>query len=132
MYERYWGLTEKPFENTPDPRFFFQSKQHREALMRLLYAIHEAKGAALLTGEYGCGKTTLIRTVINELDQHLFPVVLLTNPRWDSEELLQEMASSATVIMQAWTDPIEIDVTKLRHFYDNYVAVTPVPPPSGL
>ncbi|MDP8206753.1 MAG: AAA family ATPase [Candidatus Electryonea clarkiae] len=91
MYLDYWEIKEKPFENTPDPRFFFQSKQHREALMRILYAVHEAKGAALLTGEYGCGKTTLIRTVINELDQHLFPVVLLTNPRWGADEMLQEI-----------------------------------------
>ncbi len=59
--------------------------------MRLQYAIHEAKGASLLTGEFGCGKTTLIRTVINEIDPHLFPVVLLTNPRWNAEELLREI-----------------------------------------
>lgn len=91
MYLDHWELKEKPFENTPDPRFFFQSNQHREALMRVLYAIHEAKGAALLTGEYGCGKTTLMRTVINEIDHHLFPVILLTNPRWSAEELLREI-----------------------------------------
>ncbi len=92
MYLDYWELSEKPFENTPDPRFFYESKQHREALMRFMYAIHEAKGAALLTGEYGCGKTLLVRTVINQIDPHLFPVVLLTNPRWSADELLSEIA----------------------------------------
>jgi general secretion pathway protein A len=96
----HWELQEKPFENTPDPRFFFQSNQHREALMRVLYAIHESKGAALLTGEYGCGKTTLMRTVINEIDPHLFPIVLLTNPRWSAEELLRE------ILYQLGTDDI--------------------------
>ncbi len=121
MYTEYWELKEKPFENTPDPRFFFQSNQHREALMRLLYSINEAKGAALLTGEYGCGKTTLIRTVINEIDQHLFPVVLLTNPRWTAEELLRE------VLFQLGSDEIpdrknEILQKINQHLYDSVSA----------
>lgn len=118
MYLDYWELKEKPFENTPDPRFFFQSNQHREALMRLLYAINEAKGAALLTGEYGCGKTMLIRTVINEIDQSLFPVILLTNPRWNADELLRE------ILYQLGTDEIpdrknEILQKINDHLYDN-------------
>jgi len=92
VYLEYWELKEKPFENTPDPRFFFQSHQHQEALLRLLYALHEEKGAALLTGEYGCGKTLTLRTVINEIDPLRFAVVLLTNPRWTAEELLREIA----------------------------------------
>jgi type II secretory pathway predicted ATPase ExeA len=100
VYLDYWELKEKPFENTPDPRFFFQSNQHREALMRMMYAINEAKGAALLTGEYGCGKTMLIRTVINEIDQSMFPVILLTNPRWTADELLRE------ILYQLGTDEI--------------------------
>ncbi|MCM8763385.1 MAG: ATPase, partial [Candidatus Omnitrophica bacterium] len=61
MYERYWNLKEKPFENTPDPRFIYLSPQHEEALSRLIYAIREQKGAVLLTGEYGSGKTLLSR-----------------------------------------------------------------------
>lgn len=109
MYLDYWELKEKPFENTPDPRFFFQSRQHREGLMRLLYAIHEAKGAALLTGEYGCGKTTLIRTVINEIDHQKYPVVLLTNPRWSAEELLRE------ILYQLGTDDIPERKTDILH-----------------
>ncbi len=91
MYLSYWELREKPFENTPDPRFFFQSRQHREALIRLLYTVYEAKGAALVTGEYGCGKTTLIRTLINEIDPKKYHVVLLNNPRWSAEDLLREI-----------------------------------------
>ena len=53
MYEPYWNLREKPFENTPDPRFIYYSQRHEEALSRMLYAIREHKGAAILTGEYG-------------------------------------------------------------------------------
>jgi type II secretory pathway predicted ATPase ExeA len=67
MYLDYWKIREKPFENSPDPKFLFHSKQHDEALFRLLYAIQSSKGAALLTGEYGCGKTLLMHTIISEL-----------------------------------------------------------------
>lgn len=67
MYLDYWELKEPPFENTPDPRFLFPSDQHREALRQLLDAIGEEKGCALLTGEYGCGKSHLIRTIVDNL-----------------------------------------------------------------
>ena len=67
MYEKYWGLAEKPFENTPDPRFMYYSKEHEEALAKLLYAIKEEKGAAMLIGEPGSGKTLLSRVIIDEL-----------------------------------------------------------------
>ncbi len=115
MYLEYWELKEKPFENTPDPRFFFQSNQHREALMRVLYAINEAKGAALLTGEYGCGKTTLIRTVINELDPHFFPVVFLTNPTWDAEDLLKE------ILYQLGTDDVPDKKSEVLHLINDHL-----------
>ena len=49
MYKQFWGLNEKPFENTPDPKFIYYSRQHEEALTRMLYAIKEGKGAAMLT-----------------------------------------------------------------------------------
>ncbi|MBZ0263413.1 AAA family ATPase [bacterium] len=118
MYLDYWELKEKPFENTPDPRYFFQSKQHREALMRLLYSIHEAKGAAFLTGEYGCGKTLLLRTVINDIDPLRYTVILLTNPRWNAEELLRE------ILYQLGTDDLpdrKSDVLRMinDHLYQN-------------
>lgn len=57
MYEEYWGLREKPFENTPNPRFIYYSQRHEEVLSRTLYVVREQKGAAILTGEYGSGKT---------------------------------------------------------------------------
>lgn len=59
MYEKYYGLRKKPFENTPDPEFLYNSAQHEEAFARLLYTIRERKGAAILTGVFGCGKTVL-------------------------------------------------------------------------
>ena len=91
MYESFWNLKEKPFENTPDPRFFYYSSQHKEALSRLLYAVREKKGAALLSGEYGSGKTLLSRVILEELRQERYQVVLIFNPRLGVIEFFQEI-----------------------------------------
>jgi general secretion pathway protein A len=88
MYEEYWGLKEKPFENTPDPRFFFKTPNRQMALLKLLYAISERKGA-LLVGEYGCGKTLMTRAVLQELKPDSYDLALIVNPNMKSEELLR-------------------------------------------
>jgi len=91
MYLDYWGFQEKPFENTPNPRFLFPSKQHREGLRKLLYAITEGKGCALLTGEYGCGKTHLIRTLVRHLNNSSFEIGIINCPIFDGKEFLDEV-----------------------------------------
>jgi type II secretory pathway predicted ATPase ExeA len=92
MYEKHWGLTEKPFENTPDPRFMYYSKKHEEALMRLLYAVKEEKGAVMLTGEYGSGKTILSRILIDELiKDKIYEVALITHPQLTPIQFIQEI-----------------------------------------
>ncbi len=92
MYEKYWGLSEKPFENTPNPRFMYYSKKHEEALTRLLYAIKEEKGAAMLTGEYGSGKTILSRIIIDELIKNkIYEVALIIHPQLTPTQFIQEI-----------------------------------------
>ena len=92
MYEKYWGLTEKPFENTPDPRFMYYSPKHEEALTRLLYAIKEEKGAAMLSGEYGSGKTILSRIIIDELIKNkTYEVALIIHPQLTPIQFIQEI-----------------------------------------
>ena len=89
MYLDHWKLNEKPFENTPDPRFFYQSPQHKEGLSRLIYVVREEKGAGLITGTYGCGKTLLGHTLFAELEKDIYRVAFLTNPRLDDIEMLR-------------------------------------------
>ena len=91
MYEEHWDLKEKPFELTPDPRYVYYSHEHEEALMRLFYTIRDLKGAMLLTGLYGCGKTVLSRVFLNELIGSKYEVALITNPRLSANELLVEI-----------------------------------------
>ena len=92
MYEPYWKLTESPFESTPDPRFLYLSKQHEEGLTRLLYVIKSHKGAGMLTGVFGCGKTLLARVLFNEMAKGGHRFVHITNPRLDDLELLRMIA----------------------------------------
>ena len=68
MYEQFYGLIEKPFGVTPDPRFLFLSPQHREALAYLQYGLRERTGFVAIIGEVGTGKTTLLHTLLNDLD----------------------------------------------------------------
>ena len=91
MYEAHWGLTRSPFQNVPDPAFFFPSGQHREGLARLLYAVRCGKGAAMLTGAVGCGKTTLARAFILHLNAARYDVGLITNPALPRAEFLAEV-----------------------------------------
>lgn len=91
MYEKYWGLQEKPFENTPDPRFLFHSDDIAEVFTRLLYALKNNRGAAMLTGGSGCGKTLMARALVQEFDPETTEVALLTNPRWNPDEFLREI-----------------------------------------
>lgn len=64
MYAEYFGLRELPFNNTPDPRFFYSTPDHEEALASLIYAVKERKGFVLLTGEVGAGKTLVTRLML--------------------------------------------------------------------
>jgi len=92
-YESYWKLKRKPFENTPDPDFLYHSKQHEEALLRLLYAIQERKGAAMLTGIFGCGKTLLGQSIFLELSADRYKTVNIVNPQLDALELIMAIAT---------------------------------------
>jgi general secretion pathway protein A len=80
MYERYFGLRERPFDLTPNPRFLYLTTKHREALSTVQYGITGRKGITLLTGEAGTGKTTLIRAAIDSLTGPLIHLVYVNNP----------------------------------------------------
>ncbi len=88
MYLKYFNLAEQPFNMTPDPRFFYFSKKHEDALSNLLFGISERKGFITITGEIGTGKTTLCRLLLNRLDKKV-KTSLIFNPNLTTIELLQ-------------------------------------------
>lgn len=97
MYESYWGLTEQPFSLTPDPRFLYMSRGHEDALMMLHYAITRNKGAAMLSGDIGLGKTTVSRKLLDLLDPIKHRVVLVVNPILTPVQILQEILEQLDV-----------------------------------
>src|SRR5580704_14143081 len=87
MYLAFFGLNEKPFAITPDPRYLFLSERHAEALAHLLYGVTEAGGFIQLTGEVGTGKTTVVRSLLAQTPQHV-EIALILNPRMTAPEFL--------------------------------------------
>jgi general secretion pathway protein A len=87
VYLSFFGLAEKPFAITPDPRYLYLSERHAEALAHLLYGINESGGFIQLTGEVGTGKTTVVRTLLSRVPHHADVAVIL-NPRVTPVEFL--------------------------------------------
>jgi general secretion pathway protein A len=87
MYLSFFGLNEKPFAITPDPRYLFLSERHAEALAHLLYGITEAGGFVQLTGEVGTGKTTIVRSLLAQTPKDA-EIALILNPKMTATEFL--------------------------------------------
>jgi len=87
MYDKYFGLTDKPFSIAPDPRYLFMSEQHREALAHLVYGVGEGGGFVLLTGEVGTGKTTVCRCLLEQIPEST-RIAFILNPKLSAKELL--------------------------------------------
>jgi type II secretory pathway predicted ATPase ExeA len=90
MYKEFYGFNDRPFSKTPDPRFLYLSSGHREALARLQYVVEERE-LALLTGDIGCGKTTISRALMDTMgDDYRFCFIF--NPRLTALEFLRVIA----------------------------------------
>lgn len=87
MYNAFYGFSEAPFNITPNSRFFFESTKHKEALSTLMYAIQQRKGFVVVTGDIGSGKTTVCRTLLNQLDSST-ATALITNTHLSGKDLL--------------------------------------------
>ena len=96
MYTSFFGLTEKPFAITPDPRYLYLSERHAEALAHLAYGIKESGGFIQLTGEVGTGKTTVLRSLLQQLPPNC-DVALILNPRITAPEFLAAICDELNV-----------------------------------
>jgi len=107
MYQKHFGLTERPFSIAPDPRFLYMSRQHREALAHLLYGIGEGGGFVQLTGEVGTGKTTICRCLLEQLPEHV-DMALILNPRVSAQELLASVCDELKIPYARDTTSIKV------------------------
>jgi general secretion pathway protein A len=88
MYEEYYGLAEKPFSLTPDPKYLYKSQSHGSAFDLLQYAIRRREGFVVMTGDIGTGKTTVCRALLEHIDRKTFSALVL-NPFLSEEDLLK-------------------------------------------
>jgi general secretion pathway protein A len=112
MYASYFGLAERPFSLAPDPRYFYLSDAHREALAHLLYGIGEGGSFVLLTGEVGTGKTTVCRALLEQVPPDV-DVAMIFNPRLTSVELLAAVCDELRVSYPAGTTSLKVLVDAL-------------------
>jgi general secretion pathway protein A len=91
VYLEFYGLKEPPFDLAPNPKFLFYSPKYREAFNHLIYGVRERKGFVQLTGEVGCGKTTICRAMLKELGDH-YATALILNPVLEPDQLLRAVA----------------------------------------
>ncbi len=102
MYEAFYGLNEKPFNLTPDPRFLYLSSKHKEAFAHLLYGVRNRCGFVMVSGEIGTGKTTICRSLLKQLDPDT-EVAFIFNPKLSPIELLQTINADFGIASKAET-----------------------------
>lgn len=120
MYTSYFGLNEKPFSITPNPRYLYMSERHTEALAHLIYGIKDSGGFIQLTGEVGTGKTTLIRGLLQRLPDNA-DVALILNPQLSATEFLAAILEELGIELPADKSSLKALTDALNVFLlDNY------------
>ncbi len=116
MYLSFFGLNEKPFAITPDPRYLYLSERHAEALAHLLYGINEAGGFVQLTGEVGTGKTTIVRSLLAQTPKNA-EIALILNPRMTAPEFLLTICEEIGIgVPDTSTESLKDLVDVLSHY----------------
>jgi type II secretory pathway predicted ATPase ExeA len=124
MYEAFYGFRTRPFSKTPDPRFLFMSRTHEEALARLQYAVEERE-IAVLTGEIGCGKTTLTRALMDSLDEK-HRVMFILNPRLNSFDFVNTVSERLQCGVSSPHKSDILDAIYAKLYEDYRSGITPV------
>jgi general secretion pathway protein A len=93
MYENFYGLSESPFQLTPDARFFYESTVHRQAMSYLIYGLHHGEGFIIITGEVGAGKTILVDNLLSTINQSNFAIAKIVTTQLTGDDLLHLVAA---------------------------------------
>ncbi|MBN2120530.1 MAG: AAA family ATPase [Candidatus Omnitrophica bacterium] len=107
MYESFYGFKEKPFNVTPDTKFFFASEKHEEALDSLIYAVSDRKGFAVITGEIGSGKTTVWHNLLNSLDKGT-KIATITNSHLTGKQMIMAILDEFEVAFKEHWSKIKL------------------------
>ena len=100
MYTQFYKLSGKPFQLSPNPRFFFSSQGHQKAMAYLRYGIHQGDGFIVITGDIGTGKTTLLGHLLEQLDSTRYLAAKLVTTHIDADDTLRMVASAFDIPSQ--------------------------------
>lgn len=118
MYKAYWQLHSRPFDNHHDPRFYYPSEVHQGALLKLRDVVENERGAALLTGTAGSGKTLLVQSLARQLSESFRPFVHIVFPQMSTSELLAYLAAEVGALSNPGASPtVDESVRRLQHFF---------------
>lgn len=101
MYESFYNLQGRPFQLTPDPRFYFSSRTHKKAMAYLTYGLNQGEGFIIVTGDIGTGKTTLVRNLFETLDRNEFIAAMIVSTQLSAEDLLRSVVAAFGLDAQA-------------------------------
>lgn len=94
MYTKYYGLTDLPFQLTPDPRFFFESSVHCKAMSHLLFGLEQCEGFIVITGDVGAGKTTILSHLLATLDSRAYVTAKIVSSHLGGDDMLRAVAAA--------------------------------------
>lgn len=120
MYEQFYGLKAKPFSLLPDPAYLFMAKKHEVAMSILEYAVTNSLALSVVTGEVGSGKTTLVRNLLNQLNES-HTVGLISNTHRDFSNLMQTVAAAYDIPFKG-KDPVELHQDFVNFLIAEYTA----------
>jgi general secretion pathway protein A len=121
MYERFFGLKERPFDLAPNPRFLGLTAKQREALSNLRYGLTTPRGLTLLLGDAGTGKTTLVHTVLAEMEPDRVQCVLLSNPTLTRHEFYEYLADGFALRQEANASKTQFLFALRRHLEERHL-----------
>ena len=117
MYNAYWQLHTRPFDNCIDSRFYYPSEVHQGALLKLRYVVENERGAAVLAGPAGSGKTLVVNSLKRQLPENYSPFVQVVFPQMTLRELLAYLAAEMGALPSPSTSvPVDESVRRLQHF----------------
>src|SRR5882762_3270889 len=94
MYEAFYGFTGKPFQLNPDPAFYFGSRGHKRAFAYLQYGLYQSEGFIVITGEIGAGKTTIVRSLFEQIDRDKLVAAQLVSTQLDADDMLRAVGAA--------------------------------------
>jgi general secretion pathway protein A len=114
MYENYWQLGDKPFENTADPKFYYPSDSHQGALLKIRYAVENSSGGALLTGAPGLGKTLVVHSLLRHLPNTVAPRINIVFPKMPTDQLLAFIADELNETRENGSRTIDESIGRIK------------------